>query len=290
MTYFSYILYVYPRLTKFPPYTVLAGTFISWVVINIFVIALIIIYIYFSMIIKIYSRTKEIEKILPEYLQLVSANLKGGLSFERALWTAIRPEFGIIAKEITMISKKVMTGNDLVEALQEFTDKYESPLLRRSFDLIIGEVESGGQIAYIVDKVIENTRKTKALKEEMSAQTLSYMIFIGAIVVVIAPGLFALSYYLLMIMDGFSAKLADVNMPGMPLSISAHTINVGDFRIFSVLALLVISFFSALLISIIEKGDVKGGIKYIPMFCLSSITLYFVFMFVLSLVFGKLQF
>jgi len=189
-----------------------------------------------------------------------------------------------------MVSKKVMTGNDLTEALQEFIQKYDSPLLRRSFDLIIGEVDSGGEIAIIVDKVVENIRKTKALKEEMSASTLTYMIFIGAIVILIAPGLFALSYQLLKVMSGFGSRLADANMQNLPIHISGHAINIGDFRTFSILAILMISLFSSMLISIIEKGDIKGGVKYIPAFMISSMFFYFVFMAVLGTLFGGLSF
>jgi len=37
--------------------------------------------------------------------------------------------------------------------LHEFTEKYDSPVLRRSFDLIVGELESGGEIATIVDRL-----------------------------------------------------------------------------------------------------------------------------------------
>jgi hypothetical protein len=276
-------------LEGYVPASILLITFLSWVLIQILLIALIVVYLYFNLTIKIYKRTKDIEKILPDYLQVVSSNLKGGLSFEKSLWSAIKPEFGVIAKEITMVSKKVMTGNDLTEALEEFTEKYDSPLLRRSFDLIIGEVESGGEIAIIVDKVIENIRKTKALKEEMSASTLTYMIFIGAIVILIAPGLFALSYHLLTIMAGFSAKLADVSLQGMPVKISSNSINTGDFKTFSVLSLICISLFSSMLISIIEKGDIRGGLKYIPAFMIATIFFYVLFMFILGLLFGNLQ-
>jgi len=288
MTAVFYLVFVYPRLEGYLPASVLLITFVSWVVIQIAMITLVIVYLYFNLSIKIYKRTKDIEKILPDYLQVVSANLKGGLSFEKSLWSAIKPEFGVIAKEITMVSKKVMTGNDLAEALEEFTQKYDSPLLRRSFDLIIGEVDSGGEIALIVDKVIENIRKTKALKEEMSASTLTYMIFIGAIVILIAPGLFALSYHLLNIMAGFSSKLADVSFQGLPINISSKAINISDFRTFSVMALVSIALFSSMLLSIIEKGDIKGGLKYIPAFIIASIFFYVVFMFVLGIVFGNI--
>ncbi len=292
ITYFIYIFLIYPRinaLASLNSFVVLLLTFFSWVIVQIIILFVIIIYLYLTLNIRIYKRTKDIETILPDYLQIVSSNLKGGLSFEKALWSAIKPEFGVIAKEITMVSKKVMTGNDLTEALEEFTDKYESPLLRRSFDLIIGEIESGGKIASIVDKVIDNIRKTKALKEEMSASTLTYMIFIGAIVIIVAPGLFALSYYLLHILLGFSSQLSNLNSPNMPISFSTNSINPEDFRSFSFMAIILISFFSSILVSLIEKGDIKGGIKYIPAFLVSSILFYLLFLTVFGYFFGGIS-
>jgi pilus assembly protein TadC len=292
ITYFIYILLVYPKITAVvssSSINVLILTFVSWVMIQALVLFLIIVYLYISLNITIYKRTKEIEMILPEYLQVVSSNLKGGLSFEKALWNAIKPEFGVIAREITMVYKKVMTGNDLTDALNEFTDKYDSPILRRSFDLIVGEVESGGQIALIVDKVIENIRKTKALKEEMSASTLTYMIFIGAIVIIIAPGLFALSYYLLHVMIGFSDQLSNMNSANMPISFSANSIKPEDFKIFSIIAILMISFFSSLITSLIEKGDIKGGLKYIPAFMISAIIFYYIFISAFGYFFGGIK-
>jgi pilus assembly protein TadC len=288
ITYFVYILGVYPKISGISENgaVVLIMTFLSWVVIQGTVLFLIIMYIYFSLNIKIYNRTREIEKILPDYLQVVSSNLKGGLSFEKSLWAAINPEFGVIAKEITMVYKKVMTGNDLTDALREFTEKYDSPILKRSFDLIIGEVESGGEIAGIVDKVIDNIRKTKALKEEMSASTLSYMIFIGAIVIVIAPLLFALSYFLLSIMLGFSAQLSNMNSASMPMSFSADSIKPADFKIFSTLTILMVAFFASLITSLIEKGDIKGGLKYIPAFMISSVIMYYICLAAFKIFFG----
>lgn len=287
MTFFIHMLFIYPELQNYSSLTIVVFTFLSWVVIPLTILSLIIVYLYFDLTIKIFKRTKEIERILPDYLQVVSSNLKGGLSFEKSLWNAINPEFSIVAKEITIVSKKVMTGNDLTEALLEFTEKYDSPVLKRSFGLIIGEVESGGQIAFIVDKVIENIRKTKILQEEMAASTLTYMIFIGAIVILIAPGLFALSYHLLNIMSGFSAQISSNSIQSMPVNLGGGTINLSDYRIFSILSLLLISFFSSILISIIQTGDVRSGLKYIPAFIFSSIFFYFLFVVALGVLFGN---
>ena len=51
-------------------------------------------------------------------------------------------------------------------------------------------------------------------------------------------------------------------------------------------AIATISFFSSLIVSIVEKGNVKSGLKYIPIFMIGSLVLYFVFMEILGFVFS----
>ena len=228
---------------------------------------------------------------MAEFLVLVSTNLKGGLSLEQALWASIRPEFGLLAEEMTLVSKRVMTGSDLTQSLDDFLDKYDSSSLRRNFNLIIGEIESGGKIVKVIDKVVQSLKRTKALRAEMAASTVSYMIFIGAVVIVIAPALFALSFQLLNIIISFTSSLggsmSSTGAMNIPLNFDVQ-VDTGNFKVFSVLALATISICSSMIISIIEKGDIKGGLKYIPVFTITSIVLYFISMVVLGNVFGNM--
>ena len=78
--------------------------------------------------------------MLPDFLQAVASNLKGGLSFENSLLAAIKPRFSILANEMAEVSKKLMTGYDVSTALSELGQKYNSPMLRRSIDLMITEL------------------------------------------------------------------------------------------------------------------------------------------------------
>jgi hypothetical protein len=55
---------------------------------------------------------------------------------------------------------------------------------------------------------------------------------------------------------------------------------------FTVIVMAIISTSSALIISIIEKGDMRAGVKYIPMFLTSSIIIYFIALKALMVVFG----
>lgn len=291
ITYFIFIPFVYPLLQGQFFLFVFILSFLCWAIIQIAAIAVIVMSISFYLNIKIYKRTKEIESKLADFLVLVSTNLKGGLSLEQSMWASIRPEFGLLAEEMTIVSKRVMTGNDLNEALDEFVNKYSSPTLKRNLGLIIGEVESGGKIVVVIDKVIESLKKTKSLHDEMTASTVSYMIFIGAVVVVIAPALFALAFQLLQIILGFTqslgSSLSGVGTMSVPLNFDTQ-IDVNNFVRFSVMALATIGICSSMIISIIEKGDIKGGIKYIPLFTITSIVLYFIFLWALSSVFGNI--
>jgi pilus assembly protein TadC len=262
--------------------------FVVLMALSFFVMAI----VYFFLDLRIYKRTREIEEILPEFLQFVAGNLKGGMSFDRALWNAIRPRFGVLAVEVEIAAKKVMTGEDVDEALREFTKKYDSPMLRRSFDLIIEGMKSGGRIVYLIDKVIEDINEAKTLKKEMFASVTSYVIFITFIVLVIAPGLFALSYQLLVIVSSFAGTLggSTESVSSMPIKISAISIKPEDFVTFARLCVGIIAVFSSMITSLISRGDIKSGIKYVPIFLIVSLVNFSIFMFLLKTMFSFIAF
>jgi len=293
VTYFVYVPLLYPILKQLPLFVFFILTFLSWFLMQVLVSGLMVMSVYFYLNINIYQRTKVLEDLLPDYLSMVSTNLKGGMSFEKSLWSAIRPEFGILANEIGLVSKRVATGNDVSEALQEFAEKYDSPVLTRSIDLIKGEILSGGTISGVIDSLVTNLKKTKALRAEMVAATLTYMIFMAVIVIVIMPALFALSKQLLVILLQFGSKLSttfqSAGTQNSLMKFSVANIDPFQFQVFSIFAIGIISVFTSMIISTIEKGDIRGGIKYIPLFLAGSIIMYFVFNSILSSVMSGMQ-
>ena len=290
ITAIIYLLWVYPFLLQYSQLILLAASALSWFAIQILLATFIILVIYFYVDLQIFFRTKKMEEMLPEFLQVVSSNLKGGMTFENALLGSINPRFDVLANEMAEVSKKVMTGHDVSKALSELGQKYDSPMLKRTIDLMISEIESGGAIADLIDKIVENIRELKVLKEEISASAVGYTIFIGAIVIVIAPLLFSLSFHLLIVILSFVSRVAAATstVGVLPLTIIEVVVDPDNFKIFSILSLVVISFFSSLIVSTVEKGNIKSGLKYIPIFLIGSLVLYFVFMKVLSFVFSGL--
>nr|MCK4929955.1 type II secretion system F family protein [Nanoarchaeota archaeon] len=291
ITYFVYVPGIYPVIKDQTLLLFFIITFVAWFIVQVTIAALIILSIYFYLNIKIYTRTKLLEDMFPDYLALVSTNLKGGMTFEKSLWAAIKPEFGILAKEIGIVSKRVATGNDVSEALQEFSEKYNSPILRRSIDLLKGEIISGGSITGVIDSLVSDLKKTKALKQEMTAATLTYMIFMAVIVIVITPALFALSKQLLIIILQFGERLStsfQTTTTAM-FKFSVADIDPHHFQVFSIAAICIISVFSSMIISTIEKGDIKGGLKYIPLFLIGSLVMYLIFSLIISSLLGGMM-
>lgn len=239
--------------------------------------------IYFYVDIKIFNRTQRMETVLQDFLRFVSENLRGGMPFERAFWSAIRPEFGVLANEVRLMAKKVMTGQDIDEALKEFTDKYDSPMLKRSFNLVVEGMKGGGKIADLIDRIVENIEDTKELKSEMATTNLTYVIFVTFIVIVIAPLLFTLSHQFLLIVQGFAARLGTVSGEAaiaMPISFANIKVDPRTFVSFSRYAIIVTAICSSMIVSMIQRGSVKGGIKYIPLFLIGSMVMFQIFMLV----------
>ncbi len=277
-TLLIYILVVYPNLRGASSLPVLLiATFLIWLAIHAAAIlaCIFLIYIYVDMI--IYRRTQELESVLDQYLGLVSENMKGGLSVEQAMWQATRSEFGTLSEEIKLISKRVATGEDISEALRELTLKYDSPMMRRSFTLLVESMEAGSGITPLLDRIVMNIKETKLLKQEMAAANTNYIIFVSIIVLFVAPLLFAISNQLLTIFNSFSSQLGGTLQgiqTDMPLNFGSVSITPGDFAAFSRAALFTISACSSMIVSMVSRGDIKGGLKYLPMFVTVSIVVF----------------
>ncbi|NQU98410.1 type II secretion system F family protein [Candidatus Woesearchaeota archaeon] len=275
---FSIVIIVLMIITKGSVLSTLVYLAGAWTAVFGFVLAFLWIVIYAFLDLRIYRRTMEVEDVLPDFLQLTSANISAGMPIDQALWFAVRPRFGVLAKEIEEVAKSTIAGEDLEEALTNFSRKYDSIILKRSVSLIIEGMRAGGELADLLSKVSIDIQETKLMKKDIAASIMTYVIFISFASVAAAPFLFALSTQLLAIVQGImgSIDLGGVSTGAFKLSVSGDSIDIKDFKIFSVLALSVSAIFSAAIVSTIQNGNVKEGLKYIPIFLVIALTLYFI--------------
>ncbi len=276
---FIFVILVFPAISEKPLPEVMFLSFISWLLLELLAYFLLFVIYYLYIEQRIYIRTQKMEEVLEDFLRLVSENLKGGLTLEESFWDAVRPEFGVLASEIRLAAKRVMTGEDVGEALREFMNMYNSPILTRSFNLIIQAIEGGSRLTDVMDRVIATITETKRLKQEMAATNMTYVIFITFVVLVISPALFVLSNQFLNILNGFSKNfgvLPGSTATALPINLARISINPNLFYEFSFWALAIISGSASMIVSIIRKGSIRAGIKLIPFYMAFSIFLFYI--------------
>ncbi len=258
--------------------TVVASIFVLWVLIFVLLIIALWMMFYLAVDLKIFKRKVDIEEVLPDFLQLTASNINAGMTIDRALWYAVRPRFGVLAKEIETVAKETMSGVDLKLALEKFASRYDSAVLKRSVSMINEGVEAGGSIGDLLNRVSLDIQEQRAMFKEMSANVTTYVIFIVFATIGAAPFLFALSGILIQVVESLGSSLGGTTSSAQTVGISISFSGVGvthtDFKIFAIVSLIITSFFSAIMVATIKKGNVKAGIKYIPIFAMVSLILY----------------
>jgi Flp pilus assembly protein TadB len=272
----AYLLIKFPAALETGFAYVGLATLLIWTLVFCLVLFLLWLTFYLFLDLRIFKRRQEIEDVLPDFLQLTSANIRAGMPIDQALWFAVRPRFGVLAKEIEDVAKQTIAGQDLTTALRTFSKKYDSALVDRSINLLIEGLRAGGEVGDLLNRISTNIQETKLMKKEMSANVTTYVIFIGVASILAAPILFGLANGLITIIQQI---ISSVDIPtgaatGAPFTVSGSTVKLSDFKIFALSSLIVTSFFSAAIIATIKKGSIKGGLKYIPIFIAVSIFLF----------------
>jgi Flp pilus assembly protein TadB len=249
-------------------------------------LVMLIFYIYTDM--SIGNRKRAIEKVLPEFLHLAAANIRAGMPVDQALWSAIRPRFGVLAYEIELVAKQNMVGKDLSVVLLDFSRKYDSKTLKRTISLIVEGMDAGSEIGDLLENIALNIQDIQTRKESMSANVTSYVIFISFAVLFAAPMLFAVSVQLLRIVHTLGTDVlsnASGGAMGITISLSANAVGESDFFIFCIVSLLITSVMSNIIIAAIKTGNMSDALKNVPLYATVSITIFFAAQWILGYVF-----
>jgi Flp pilus assembly protein TadB len=239
-------------------------------------------------------RRNEIEDVLPDYLELVAANVGAGMTIDQALWYAIRDKFGVLADEMEIVAKKIMAGKEIDKAIYEFTEKYDSSILKKSFILLIESLESGGEIASLINKIAWSVKENQIMKKEIAANVTMYTMFISFASIIVAPLLYALSHRIIILMTNLTSTLdlssVTTISTKLPLQTIGQGITASDFKVFAFIMLFVTSLFSGMIISTVKKGSVKEGLKSLPFYVIIPFLLFLIFSVVLTSLFSNIGF
>ena len=244
---------------------------------------------------RVEQRKSFVENLLPDYLQLVSANVRSGIALDKAMVLAARPEFSYFSEDVKAINKELYAGVSLQGALQNLGKRYRSMQLQHTVRMMVEGIQYGGGMTDLLNQIAKDMRNQHMVQKEISGQLFMYTLFIAFAALIGAPALYALTAQMIAVTNTVWAGILSQNPSGLPsmgisfLKPSPPQISIADYRNFSIAAVLLITGFGAFIVSAIASGSIFKGIKYLPAFLIIGIAVFFVVSTVIGGIFSSVS-
>lgn len=232
--------------------------------------------VYLWIVLIIDKKARLVEESLPDALQLMTSNLRTGMTPERALLLSARPEFGPLKEELDIVGRKVTLGENVGTALLAMTKRVRSKRLIRTVELINSGLESGGSLAVLLEATANGLREQLIVDKKIKASITMYVIFIFAASALISPILFGLASFLV---DVLRASFSQIDIPAgtvtsLPFTNAKITLSSEFLNNFIIFYLIVNSLMASMLLGLIGLGKRREGIRYFILMVLLSVPLF----------------
>jgi len=230
------------------------------------------------------ERVKKMEFAFPDFLQLMSSNLRAGITIDRSILLSVREEFDPLDKEIQKTGREIATGKSVESSLLAMSKRIGSDKIKKTIVLIISGIKAGGNIATLLEETSVNMREREFIEKRASSNVLMYVIFIFLAVSIGAPALFGLSTVLVETLTDLLSGLPDVSQTpaGTPFTLTTINISVDFIKYFSISFVVITGILASLVLGLVSKGDEKEGLKYLPAIVIISLVVFYGIKFFLS--------
>ncbi|PIN86414.1 hypothetical protein COV19_05010 [Candidatus Woesearchaeota archaeon CG10_big_fil_rev_8_21_14_0_10_44_13] len=220
-------------------------------------------FVYMWLLLSADKKGRFTEAILPDVLQLMSSNLRAGVTIDKALFMAARPEFGPFKRELDRVGKEIAIGKDLVGALRDMTSRIRSDKLKKTVYLIIGGIRSGGELAPLLERSAKDLRDQEIMDKKIRASIGMYTIFIFIAIGLASPFLFGLSS---VVVEILTKTFSTVSMPtttNAAFALNKIRISIDFVKTFSLVFISTSCVLGSFVLGLVSKGKAKEGAKYI---------------------------
>lgn len=219
---------------------------------------------------------KKMEEVFPDFISLMSSNLRAGMTVDRALVLSARKEFAPLDEEIMKVGKDILTAREISEALYDMGQRIGSEDIKKTIQLIISGIRSGGNLSILLEQTSTHMRERNFVKKRAASNVLMYVIFIFFAVAIGAPLLFALSSVLVQIMSTIFADVPTTEInTNVPFTISSINVSLNFVIYFSAAFITVSGILASLILGLVSKGNEKDGLKYTIPLIVIGLTVYF---------------
>jgi len=229
---------------------------------------------YLLLYFKVEDRTRRIEEVLPDALQLIAANLRAGMTPYQALKLSARKEFGPFKEEMDHATALALGTESFSEVLLKISKRVKSDMLERALKLFTTAMHSGGHLAQLLEELSKDIAETRGLKKELVTNTRTYTMFILFTIVIGTPLLLAIAIHFVDVIS----EMQTANTVGFGMAFLAGEVAItSDFLLkVSIVLLTVTSILASMLIGVIQEGKSSYGLRYALFIMFGSFTVFFI--------------
>ncbi len=229
------------------------------------------------------NRIKMMEVIFPDFLQLISSNLRAGITIDRAVVISSRKEFSPLDEQINQFGRDIVTGKPVEIAMKEMGQRINSEKITKTINLIITGMKSGGNLATLLEQTSANLKEKQYVEKRAASNILMYIILIVFAIGIGAPILFSLSTVLVGVLTQILSNIPEVQTSvSLPFAFTKINISTAFITYFAVFFIITIDLLGSMVIGLVQKGEEREGLKYALPLMGVSLTIFFVVKLLLS--------
>lgn len=228
-------------------------------------------------------KIRTMESVFPDFLQLISSNLKAGIPIDKSIVISSRKEFSPLDEQINQFGRDIATGKPVEIAMKEMSVRIGSEKISKTINLVITGMRSGGNLATLLEQTSANLKERQYVEKRAASNIIMYIILILFAVGVGAPILFSLSTVLVGVLTKILGNLPEVQTTiATPFAFTSINISTTFITYFAVVFILTINILGSMVIGLVQKGEEREGLKYSIPLILISLTTFFILKIILS--------
>lgn len=178
----------------------------------------------------------------------------------------------------------MFSGSSFENSFKKISEKIESNIFEKTISLIVEGVQKGGELGDLLLKIADDLRDEQSMRKEINANISIYITLIIISAGFAAPILFGASTVVADTLDtqtSFRGGESNISRSGIisdffGIDVGINEINKEAVQFFSIISMLITSFFASILIGIIKFNKETLGLKYFPVLATISIVIYFI--------------
>ncbi len=145
------------------------------------------------------KRKTDLQRALPDLLDMLSATVQAGLSFNAALGYALETAAGALGEELRAVLSEIRLGRTRADALKSMANRVRVPDISTMVTAIVQAERLGANLSKVLEELSEEVRNKRMMRAEEIAATMPTKM-------VIPMALFMLPALFVMIFGGVVAQ------------------------------------------------------------------------------------